>query len=84
MTLPLVFWDTKMILRTDTIGHFEKPTETNIREGISYPGENATENDIDSFSWEKTLSQKLLEKAIGKFSNFNKIKELTRTTPFTR
>ena len=35
-----------MILRTDTIGHFEKPTETNIREAISYPGENATENDI--------------------------------------
>jgi NAD(P)-dependent dehydrogenase (short-subunit alcohol dehydrogenase family) len=35
-----------MILRTDTIGHFEKPTETKIREAISYPGENATENDI--------------------------------------
>lgn len=37
---------TKMILRTDTIGHFEKPTETNIREAISYPGENAKENDL--------------------------------------
>jgi hypothetical protein len=117
---PAAFGDLKMILRTDTIGHFEKPTETNIREAISYPGENATENDIvklmiddenflcvwigkkdvghlvelisgsnkvackerfssenaiqimikylhediswvDNFSWEKTLSQKLLE-----------------------
>jgi hypothetical protein len=35
-----------MILRTDTIGHFEKPTEANIREAISYPGENARENDL--------------------------------------
>jgi len=35
-----------MILRTDTIGHFKKPTEINIRAAISYPGENARENDL--------------------------------------
>ena len=35
-----------MILRTDTIGHFERPTEINIRAAISYPGENAKENDL--------------------------------------
>jgi hypothetical protein len=35
-----------MILRTDTIGHFERPTEMNIRAAISYPGENARENDL--------------------------------------
>ena len=37
---------TKMILRTDTIGHFERPTDLNIRAAISYPGENARENDL--------------------------------------
>jgi hypothetical protein len=36
----------KMILRTDTIGHFEQPTELNIQSAISYPGENASENDL--------------------------------------
>ncbi len=35
-----------MILRTDTIGHFEQPTEMNIQSAISYPGENASENDL--------------------------------------
>jgi hypothetical protein len=35
-----------MILRTDTIGHFEDPTEINIKSAISYPGENASENDL--------------------------------------
>jgi hypothetical protein len=35
-----------MILRTDTIGHFNNPTESNIRAAISYPGENARENDL--------------------------------------
>ncbi len=38
-----------MILRTDTIGHFKKPTEINIRAAISYPGENARENDMVKF-----------------------------------
>ena len=37
---------TKMILRTDTIGHFERPTEMNIRAAISYPGNNTRENDL--------------------------------------
>ena len=37
---------TKMILRTDTIGHFKKPTELNIQAAISYSGENARENDL--------------------------------------
>ncbi len=37
---------TKMILRTDTIGHYERPTDLNIRAAISYPGENARENDL--------------------------------------
>jgi hypothetical protein len=35
-----------MILRTDTIGHYERPTDLNIRAAISYPGENARENDL--------------------------------------
>ncbi len=35
-----------MILRTDTIGHFKRPTEINIRAAISYPGDNAWENDL--------------------------------------
>jgi hypothetical protein len=35
-----------MILRTDTIGHFENPTEINIKSAISHPGENASENDL--------------------------------------
>ncbi|MFH0997617.1 MAG: hypothetical protein V1844_19290 [Pseudomonadota bacterium] len=35
-----------MILRTDTIGHFEQPTEINFQSAISYPGENASVNDI--------------------------------------
>jgi len=35
-----------MILRTDTIGHFERPKEINIRAAISYAGENARENDL--------------------------------------
>ena len=33
-------------LRTDTIGHFEQPTEKNIRAAILYPDEGAVENDI--------------------------------------
>ncbi len=35
-----------MILRTDTIGHFKRPTEINIRAAISYQEENARENDL--------------------------------------
>jgi hypothetical protein len=35
-----------MILRTDTIGHFKRPTEKNIRAAILYPGENVRENDL--------------------------------------
>ena len=35
-----------MQLRTDTIGHFDNPTEENIRNAISYPGQRAHENDI--------------------------------------
>ncbi len=38
--------DIKMILRSDTIGHFEKATEINIQSAISYPGEKASENDL--------------------------------------
>ena len=36
----------KMILRTDTIGHYERPTELKIRAAISYPRENARKNDL--------------------------------------
>ncbi len=35
-----------MILRTDTIGHTEQPTEIDIQSAISYPGEKASENDL--------------------------------------
>ena len=35
-----------MILRTDTIGHFDDPKEKHIQSSISYPGENASENDL--------------------------------------
>ena len=35
-----------MIFRTDTIGHFKRPTELKIRAAVSYPGENARENDL--------------------------------------
>ncbi len=35
-----------MILRTDTIGHFEKPTEQNLKDAISYPNLTVRENDI--------------------------------------
>ncbi len=35
-----------MKLRTDTIGHFDNPTEENIREAIAYPGEGAQEGDL--------------------------------------
>jgi len=35
-----------MILRTDTIGHFEFPTEMSIRSAILYPGEKASKNDL--------------------------------------
>ena len=35
-----------MKLRTDTIGHFDNPTEDIIREAIAYSGEGAREGDI--------------------------------------
>ncbi|MBW1694199.1 MAG: hypothetical protein JRJ41_08570 [Deltaproteobacteria bacterium] len=35
-----------MRLRTDTIGHIDKPTETDIQSAISYPGKKASENDL--------------------------------------
>jgi hypothetical protein len=35
-----------MKLRTDTVGHFENPTKSDIRSAISYPDENAAANDI--------------------------------------
>jgi hypothetical protein len=35
-----------MILRTDTNGNYERPTDLNIRAAISYPGGNARENDL--------------------------------------
>lgn len=35
-----------MELRTDTIGHFESPTEDNIRDAVSYSGEGAQEGDL--------------------------------------
>lgn len=35
-----------MRLRTDTIGHIERPTEKDIHSAISYPGEKASENDL--------------------------------------
>jgi hypothetical protein len=35
-----------MKLRTDTIGHFDNPTEDNIRDAIVYSGEGARESDL--------------------------------------
>ena len=35
-----------MELRTDTIGHFDTPTEENIRNAVKYSGEGAREGDI--------------------------------------
>ena len=35
-----------MILRTDTIGHFENPTEDDIQKAISYANGDVCENDI--------------------------------------
>ena len=35
-----------MKLRTDTIGHFENPTEVNICDAVIYSGEGAQENDL--------------------------------------
>jgi len=35
-----------MKLRTDTIGHFENPTEDIIRAAVIYSGEGTQENDL--------------------------------------
>jgi len=35
-----------MKLRTDTIGHFENPTENIIRDAVVYSGEGAREGDL--------------------------------------
>lgn len=35
-----------MILRTDTIGHFDNPTEENIHDAIMYSGEGAYKGDV--------------------------------------
>ena len=35
-----------MKLRTDTIGHFDNPTEDIIRDAVAYSGEGAREGDI--------------------------------------
>jgi hypothetical protein len=35
-----------MELRTDTIGHFDNPTENNIRDAVIYSGEGGQEGDI--------------------------------------
>lgn len=35
-----------MKLKTDTIGHFDNPTENNIRDAVMYAGEGAREVDI--------------------------------------
>ena len=35
-----------MKLRTDTIGHFESPTEDIIRDAVAYSGEGAHEGDL--------------------------------------
>ena len=35
-----------MKLRTDTIGHFDNPTEDNIRDAVTYSGEGGHEGDI--------------------------------------
>jgi hypothetical protein len=35
-----------MILRTDTIGHFENPTAANVDSAIAYAGEGVRENDL--------------------------------------
>ncbi len=35
-----------MKLRSDTIGHFDNPTETNIRDAVVYAGEGGHEGDL--------------------------------------
>jgi len=35
-----------MKLRTDTIGHFDNPTEDIIRDAVAYSGEGAREGDL--------------------------------------
>ena len=35
-----------MKLRTDTIGHFDSPTENNIRDAVIYPDEGGQEGDL--------------------------------------
>ena len=35
-----------MKLRTDTVGHFNNPTEDNIRDAVTYSGEGGQEGDI--------------------------------------
>ncbi len=35
-----------MKMRTDTIGHFKRATEDDIRSAISYPDENSSVNDL--------------------------------------
>ena len=35
-----------MKLRTDTIGHFDNPTEINIRDAVVYSGEGGHEGDL--------------------------------------
>ncbi len=37
-----------MQLRTDNIGHFDNPTEKNIRKAVTYSGEGGQEGDIVS------------------------------------
>ncbi len=43
-----------MQLRTDNIGHFDNPTEKNIRKAVTYSGEGGQEGDIVS-AWTETL-----------------------------
>ena len=44
--LDLIETGKSMKLRTDTIGHFDNPTENNIRDAVSYSGEGGQVGDI--------------------------------------
>ncbi len=39
-----------MKLRTDTIGHFDNPTENNILDAVIYSGEGGQEGPLDAVS----------------------------------
>jgi hypothetical protein len=54
MAIPILGDRDTMILRTETIGHFENPDESLIRDSISYSGEGAQEGDLVKLMTDET------------------------------